>query len=75
METLVVTRIVTRQKDGSFYVEWRPENEGIRDIAYHGNNFASLSQADEYETHAHNELVNCINGYFEDELYQVKPNY
>lgn len=74
MDNLIVTRKVTRQKDGSIYVEWRPDNEEIREIAHHGNNFSSLAQANEYQAYAHQELVNCINGYFEQDLYQVNQN-
>lgn len=74
MENLIVSRKVQRQLDGTFYVEWRPMNEEIQEIAAHGKVFSSKDLILEYEAYAHLELVNCINGYFGQDFYQVNAN-
>lgn len=74
MENLIVIRKVQRQIDGNFYVEWRPMNEEIQEIAVHGKVFNSKDLILEYEAYAHLELVNCINGYFGQDFYQVNAN-
>ncbi len=74
MENLIVSKKVTRNLDGTFYVEWKPINEEIQEIASHGNNFTTKQHITDYEVYAHKELVNCINSYFGQNLYQVNEN-
>lgn len=74
MENLIVSRKIQRLQDGSLYAEWRPINEEIRDIAFYGNGFQTKHHISEHEIYAHTELVNCINSYFGQDIYQVNAN-
>lgn len=74
MENLIVSRKIQRLQDGSLYAEWRPINEEVRDIAFYGNGFQTKHHVSEHEIYAHTELVNCINSYFGQDIYQVNAN-
>lgn len=74
MENLIVKKRISRNRDGSFHVEWFPVNEDVKELATHGADFPSKENILDYEIHAHLELVNGANSWFDEPLYQVNAN-
>lgn len=74
MENLLVKKKIARNQDGTYHVDWFPVNEEIENMVIHGKDFHDKSEIIEYEMQAHIEMVNCINEYFGQPLYQVNAD-
>jgi hypothetical protein len=69
MERIKLDKTIKIISPTEVYVEWKPLNEGVKDIAFYGNTFESIEQSNEFDDIAKVEIVNAINNYLQDEIY------